>query len=43
MGTRMEVTQLESQLSAEDYRKLQSLFLVICFITNLFIKAVSHQ
>ncbi|XP_030008874.1 WD repeat-containing protein 49-like isoform X2 [Sphaeramia orbicularis] len=27
MGTRMEVAQLESRMSTEDYRKLQSLFL----------------
>ncbi|XP_070685843.1 cilia- and flagella-associated protein 337-like [Pempheris klunzingeri] len=27
MGTRMEVTQLESRMSTEDYRKLQGLFL----------------
>lgn len=28
MGTRMEVTQLESRMNAEDYRRLQGLFLV---------------
>lgn len=48
MGTRMEVAQLESRMNIEDYRKLQSLFLVsvclfFCFFICQFINGLIFQ
>ncbi|KAM6932151.1 LOW QUALITY PROTEIN: cilia- and flagella-associated protein 337-like [Lycodopsis pacificus] len=37
MGTRMEVSQLESRMDTEDYRKLQGLFLVRVFSLTEFV------
>lgn len=38
MGTRMEVAQLESRMNIDDYRKLQSLFLVsLCLFFPFFV------
>lgn len=48
MGTRMEVAQLESRMNAEDYRKLQNLFLVslwfqVSLLTALYYSTfISH-